>query len=151
VVDAQNISSYTERIINVNFDTLPQVAVVATPTPVVTTPMPTDSVKANEDKFKPDEPVDGLFFRVQIAAYRKPQNYSGKHLAGLGKIEKLYLNDGIYRITIGGDFFTLPKAQFHRNKVKTAGQPDVFITAVYKGKRVYLEELYKLGLIAQPK
>jgi hypothetical protein len=142
VVDAQNITAFTEQIINVNFDTLPQQPVAVK-----------DTIKPNpeENKYKPDEPIEGLYFRVQIAAYRKPQNYSGKHLARLGTIEKLYLNDGIYRFTIGGDFFTLPKAQFHLSKVKAAGQKDVFITAVYKGKRVYLEELYKMGLIAQRK
>ncbi len=138
-VDAQSITAFTERVINVNFDTLP-------PQPVAVVVKDTA-----EDKFKPDEPVEGLYFRVQIAAYRHPQNYSGKHLAGLGKIEKLELNDGIYRFTIGGDFFTLPKAQFHLSKVKAAGQKDTFITAVYKGKRVYLEDLYKMGLIAQRK
>jgi len=151
VIDASNITAYTERIINVNFDTL-------APQPVVTTPK-ADTAKTitslppipGEDKFVPDKPVEGLYFRVQIAAYRKPSNYSGRHLSGLGKIEKLYLNDGIYRITIGGNFYTLPAAQFHRSKVKTAGQKDVFITAVYKGKRVYLDELYKMGLIAQRK
>ncbi len=146
VIDAQNITSYMERVINVNFDTLaPEPVVTNTPTPTKT-----DTVKT-EDAFKPDEPIPGLIYRVQIAAYRKPQNYSGKHLAGLGKIEKLYLNDGIYRITIGGDFLTLPKAQFHRAKVKAAGQPDVFITAVYQGKRIYLDELYKMGMIGQRK
>lgn len=147
-VDATAIKGFTEHIINVNFDTLaPVVAKTDTAKPVITTPPPPPA----EDTFKPDERVEGLIFRVQIAAYRKPQNYSGKHLAGLGKIEKLYLDDGIYRFTIGGDFYTLPTAQFHRNKVKHAGQPDVFITAIYKGKRVYLEELYKMGLIAQKK
>jgi len=145
-VEAANLNSFMERVINVNFDSLPPAPVVAkTDTAKTVAPPPT------EDKFKPDERVEGLYFRVQIAAYRKPQNYSGRHLTGLGKIEKLYLNDGIYRITIGGNFYTLPKAQFHRAKVKSAGQRDVFITAVYKGKRVYLEELYKMGLIAQKK
>lgn len=152
-VDATNITAYTERVIDVAFDTL----AISTPTVAVNTPTTTaEPVKIPEatpveNIPKPDEKIEGLYFRVQIAAYRQPQNYSGKHLKGLGNIEKLYLNDGIYRITIGGDFFTLPKAQSHRDKVKNAGQPDVFITAVYKGKRVYLDELYKLGLIAERK
>jgi hypothetical protein len=146
-VDATALTGYSEQVINVNFDTLAPVVAKADTAKPVTPPAPPPA----EDTFKPDEAVPGLIFRVQIAAYRKPQNYSGKHLSGLGQIEKLYLNDGIYRFTIGGDFLTLPRAQFHRNKVKAAGQPDVFITAIYKGKRVYLEELYKMGLIAQRK
>jgi hypothetical protein len=149
-VDATSINAFTERVINVNFDTLAPIAPVVTATPKDTAKTTTPPPPTNET-FTGDGKVEGLYFRVQIAAYRQPQNYSGRHLKGLGKIEKLYLNDGIYRFTIGGDFFTLPKAQFHRAKVKSAGQKDVFITAVYKGKRVYLDELYKMGLIAQRK
>lgn len=137
-VDATNLTGYNEKIINVNFDTA--APVVAKPDTVKPVAQPTV-----------DEPVPGLIFRVQIAAYRQPQNYSGRHLTGLGKIERLYLDDGICRFTIGGDFYTLPTAQVHRDKVKKAGQPDVFITAIYKGKRAYLEELYKMGLIGQKK
>ena len=89
---------------------------------------------------------EGLIFKVQIAAYKHHENYSCKHLNGLGKIENLVLNDGITRITIGGNFDTIDKAYIHCKKVLEAGQKDAFVTAIYKGKRVYLEELETLGI-----
>jgi len=146
-VEAMNINSYTEKIIDVNFDTLPAQPVVKNEIPK------TDSVKTvTPAEGKPQinngtEVVEGLFFRVQIAAYKLPENYSAKHLEGLGEIEKLVLEDNVTRFTIGGNFYTLAKAQFHRGKVKTAGQKDAFITAVYKGKRVYLDDLEKMGIL----
>jgi hypothetical protein len=88
----------------------------------------------------------GLIFKVQVAAYKYRENYSYKHLNGLGKIETLVLNDGITRITMGGNFDTISKAYEYCKKVLEAGQKDAFVTAIYKGKRVYLEELEALGI-----
>ncbi|MCC6838030.1 MAG: hypothetical protein IT234_05775, partial [Bacteroidia bacterium] len=95
---------------------------------------------------------EGLEFKVQIAAYNLPKNYKYNHLKGLGAVEKLLLDDGITRFTIGGAFRTLNEADAHKVKVRAAGQTDAFVTAIYNGKRVYLEDLEKLGLIPpQPK
>ena len=78
--------------------------------------------------------------------YKFPKNYTYKHLKHLGKVEKILLDDGITRITIGGKFNTIRKAFTHNKKVVLAGQTDAFVTAIYKGKRVYLEELEKMGI-----
>jgi tetratricopeptide (TPR) repeat protein len=152
-VEALDLPSYIEKKVNINFsipkDTVPK----------------TDSipaVKADTTARKPTigEVVDkvgnstkeGLEFKVQIAAYNLPKNYNYDYLKGLGKVEKLQLEDGITRFTIGGSFKTLNEAIAHKDKVRAAGQKDAFVTAIYQGKRVYLEELEKLGLIpAQPK
>jgi ATP-dependent protease Clp ATPase subunit len=81
-----------------------------------------------------------------------PKNYKYDYLKGLGNVEKLLLDDGITRFTIGGAFKTLNEAINHKNKVQSAGQKDAFVTAIYNGKRVYLEDLEKIGLIpVQPK
>lgn len=93
--------------------------------------------------------AEGLVFKVQIAAYKYPKNYVYRHLKGLGNVDQ-FLLDGITRITIGGDFKTLGTAWEHCKKVITAGQTDAFVTVLYKGKRVYLEELESLGVFAQP-
>ncbi|MFO0321106.1 MAG: TolB family protein [Bacteroidota bacterium] len=93
-----------------------------------------------------DIKADSLIFRVQIAAYQHPKNYQYKHLNGLGIVENLLLNDGITRITIGGNFYNLKAAFAHNNRVIAAGQKDAFVTAIYKGKRLYLEELEKMGI-----
>lgn len=90
---------------------------------------------------------EGLEFKVQIAAYNMPKNYKYEYLKGLGNVEKLLLDDGITRFTIGGAFKTLNEAINHKNKVQSAGQKDAFVTAIYKGKRVYLQDLEKIGLI----
>ena len=130
---------------------------------VVKTVSKVETVKiVPSDKFKPntvlqakikdysekygDITAEGLVFRVQIAAYKYPKKYVYKHLANLGKVENLLLDDGITRITIGGDFFNLKLAYEHNKKVVIAGQKDAFVTALYKGKRIYLEDLEKMGI-----
>ncbi|MES2514784.1 MAG: hypothetical protein V4580_11595 [Bacteroidota bacterium] len=90
--------------------------------------------------------AEGLIFKVQIAAFKIPKNYSYSHLKGLGAVEELLLDDAITRITIGGEFATLAKAFEHNIKVVNKGQKDAFVTAIYKGKRVYLEDLEKMGI-----
>lgn len=101
-----------------------------------------------------DTPVDfgnakleGLIFKVQIAAYQLPKNYTYKHLKGLGKVEQNILDDNITRFTIGGEFKTLNLANQHKDKVVASGQEDAFVTAIYKGKRVYLEQLIEDGIL----
>lgn len=93
-----------------------------------------------------DISADGLVFRVQIAAYKYPKNYTYAHLKGLGQVENLLLEDGITRITIGGNFSTLGAAFEHNKKVVMAGQSDAFVTVLYKGKRIYLEQLEEMGI-----
>ena len=93
--------------------------------------------------------MDGLIFKVQIAAYNMPENYSYDRLKGLGEVEKSLLDDGITRFTIGGNFTTLNLANEHRDKVVARGQDDAFVTAIYKGKRVYLEELIEQGILKE--
>jgi hypothetical protein len=92
----------------------------------------------------------GLTFKVQVAAYNFPDNYMHKRLKGLGKIKKTILDDNITRFTIGGVFKTYNDASIHNEKVKAAGQTDAFITAIYKGKRVYLQELIEQGIFKMP-
>jgi hypothetical protein len=98
-----------------------------------------------------DISADDLIFKVQIAAYKYPKNYVYSHLKGLGEVERLLLEDGITRITIGGNFPTLNKAFEHNKKVVARGQKDAFVTMLYKGKRVYLEDLEKLGIFVEKK
>jgi hypothetical protein len=96
-----------------------------------------------------DVSAEGLQFRVQIAAYKYPKNYTYKHLNGLGEVENILLDDGITRITIGGNFSSLAKAFEHNIKVIKAGQTDAFVTVIYKGKRIYLEDLEKMGIFVK--
>lgn len=87
-----------------------------------------------------------LEFRVQISAFKYRNRYEFPHLAGLGKIENTLTDGGITRITIGGVFDTYKKALELNKKVVAAGQADAFVTVFYKGKRVYPENLEKMGI-----
>lgn len=164
-VSTKDVSGYVEKINDVSFDVADTAKALVTPTVAVTPTVnstPTKTTAAVADNFvtknKMQEKVknyaakygdisaEGLEFRVQIAAYKFPKNYKYTHLKGLGKVENLLLDDGITRITIGGKFATLGKAWAHNKKVVNAGQTDAFVTALYKGKRVYLEDLEKMGI-----
>jgi hypothetical protein len=144
-VEAIVLKDYTEKTVNINFF-IPKDTVAKT-----------DSLLAKTDTTHKTEVAgttdignsgkEGLEFKVQIAAYNLPKNYRYEYLKGLGKVEKLLLNDGITRFTIGGAFRTLNEANAHKDKVRAAGQTDAFVTAIYNGKRVYLEDLEKMGLV----
>jgi len=137
-VKGKNLQGYTQEIINVDFSD--------TTKPIASNPVQDTAVK--ETTPIKQQSAEGLYFRVQIAAYEHPQNYDAPpKLIELGKVERLELADGIYRITIGGDFNTFAAAEDFLKKVRQAGQTDGFITAVYKGKRVYLDDLTKLGVL----
>lgn len=154
-LDLTTLDGYTERVLDINFstnanDTIKDVAnnnntigeLKPDPTPIKEITEP----DVNGNKRTGNEETAGLIFKVQIAAYKMPENYDYKKLNGLGKVEKQDL-DGIMRFTIGGEFKTLNAANEHCRKVRNAGQTDAFVTAIYNGKRVYLEELEKEGII----
>lgn len=165
-IDATNITEYTEKVFNIEYNSAPPAdttkpAVAVTPTvapkkdsvktkPAVTDDfVPKNAMQAKIMKYVAlygDVSAEGLEFKVQIAAYKFPKNYKYDHLKGLGKVEQLLLGDGVTRITIGGAFKTLGKAWEHNKKVVRAGQTDAFVTAIYKGKRVFLEELEEMGI-----
>lgn len=164
-IDASAITEYTEKEYNIELNTKPD---TAKPVVAVVTPPKKDSVVAKPVVInKPDDffpknnmqakikayaekygniSAEGLEFKVQVAAYKYPRNYNYSHLRTCGKVEELILGDGITRITIGGAFNTLSKAFEHNKKVIRFGQGDAFVTAIYKGKRVYLEQLEEMGI-----
>ncbi len=84
--------------------------------------------------------ADGLVFKVQIAAYRKPDNYEYNHLQEFGKPEIVNYPDGISRFT-QMSFSNIKDAEEARRKIIAKGQKDAWITAFIDGKRFTLEEL----------
>lgn len=86
---------------------------------------------------------EGLIFRVQIAAYNFPENYNSSHLLALGSIDRIRLDDGIMRFTMG-QFKTIGEAEAYRQKIIAAGQTDAFVTAEVNGKRYLIKELVAL-------
>lgn len=84
--------------------------------------------------------VEGLVFKIQIAAYRNPENYKYGHLADYGTPDILKYPDGITRFT-QLQFTTLQEAEVARQKIIASGQRDAWITAFIGNKRYTLEEL----------
>ncbi|MDF2436904.1 MAG: ompA [Bacteroidota bacterium] len=85
---------------------------------------------------------EGLVFRVQIGAYRKPQNFKHKNLNSLEPPPALVLPypDGITRFTMR-EFKTIKDAEAFRQECIRLGTKDAWITAMYQGKRMLLQEL----------
>jgi Tol biopolymer transport system component len=93
--------------------------------------------------------AEGMYFRVQVAAYNFPNNYSYNHLSTIGTIDRIVLDDGVTRFTMG-KFETLAEAEAYRQRIVAAGQTDAFVTAERNGKRYLLRELVELNFF-QPK
>lgn len=153
-LDATQINQYTENLMDVNFYI-----------PIDTTSLAAKKDSLSDDNFKTkdkklneiksysrkygDISAEGLEFKVQVAAYKYPKNYTYKHLDGLGKIDKTFKNGKVTVITVGPTFKTLGEAWELNKKAVNAGQKDAFVTAIYKGKRVYLADLVKLGIFKE--
>ncbi|MCE3227831.1 MAG: outer membrane protein [Bacteroidetes bacterium] len=92
--------------------------------------------------------AEGLVFKVQIAAYRKPENYKYGHLAQYGKPEVVDYPDGITRFT-QKQFKTVKAAEVQRQKAIAKGQKDAWIVAFIGGKRYTLEELIMVDFLGK--
>lgn len=79
-------------------------------------------------------------FKVQIGAYRKPENYKWDHLKEFGTPEQPNYPDGITRFT-QGNFTDIKSAESQRRKIIAKGQKDAWIVGFVDGKRYTLEEL----------
>lgn len=84
--------------------------------------------------------ADGMVFKVQIAAYRHPENYKYDHLKKFGAPEIVNYPDGVTRFT-QFSFPTIKEAEAARQKIIGKGQKDAWITGFIDGKRYTLEEL----------
>lgn len=92
--------------------------------------------------------AEGMVFKVQIAAYRNPENYKYNHLKEFGKPEIKEYPDGITRFTLQ-QFATLKEAEAVRQRIISKGQNDAWITAFIDGKRYTLEELILVNFLGK--
>lgn len=92
--------------------------------------------------------AQGLVFKVQIAAYRHPENYKFDHLKEFGKPEVVNYPDGITRFT-QLQFNNLNEAEAARQKIIGKGQNDAWVTAFIDGKRYTLEELIMVNFLGK--
>ncbi|MCX7728419.1 MAG: hypothetical protein N2203_03005, partial [Bacteroidia bacterium] len=157
LISTVDLQEYKEKMHLFHFETMAKKPIEETlpvSTNTISNTTPTNTLQLNPVQKETYEynkdfgniSTEGLVFRVQIAAYKYPKNYTYSHLKGLGKVETIQLEDGLTRFTIGGDFKTLDEAFQHTLKVIRAGQKDAFVLAIYKGKRVYLADLVKMGI-----
>jgi hypothetical protein len=92
--------------------------------------------------------ASGLVFKVQIGAYRKPQNFKYLNLQEFGQAEVQDYPDGITRFT-QQQFETINKAEVLRQKAIGKGQKDAWIVAFINGKRYTLEELIAVDFLGK--
>ena len=104
----------------------------------------TMSTNSNNDKLLNNPSSNNnIFYKVQVAAYKYPENYNGKILQELGDLDHL-VKDGITRFTLGR-FTNLKEARKVKNLVIEKGVSDAFITAEVNGERKYLNEINKMS------
>jgi len=75
-----------------------------------------------------EETALGLYFRVQVGAYRNPGRFNYDFLRGLGSVQIKGYPDGITRYLMGPKFTTRKEANVLRLKCIMAGQTDAWIT-----------------------
>lgn len=81
----------------------------------------------------------GVEFKVQIGAYRHPENFKTGKIANYGKIESTQSGDGITRFT-QRTFNTIKEAEKLRQKLIAKGIKDAWIVVFINGTRYTLEE-----------
>jgi hypothetical protein len=155
IVDAKSVTQLPSKTINIRFytssfarkDTIKTDSIPVVP--VKTEPIINPPIVGNSDDFNSilatygNATAEGMWFRVQVAAYNFPQNYRYNHLTTLGKIDRVVLDDNITRFTMG-KFRTLAEADAYRKQIVAAGQTDAFVTSERNGKRYLLKELAAL-------
>jgi hypothetical protein len=137
--DAHNLPGYSSLTYDAKFRSTIQLTKNAGTKQVGDTSVPRGDYNAIVKKYGKVSAPD-LIYRVQVAAYAFPQNYRNKQLVKFGKPDRVKLNDGITRITLG-KFSTLAEAEAYRQKIVAAGAIDAFVTAERLGQRYLLKEL----------
>jgi hypothetical protein len=152
-INTSRLKDPPEQIIDVFFDIKPELAKTQSAKDSVDKSVQKhEMVNFSSDKLKSfmakygSQSSPGLEFMVQIGAYKYTKKYDFKNLKKVGKVTELNLNDGITRVVIGGSFPTLNKASELAQKVIKAGQKDAFVTILYNGKRIFLEDLETLKI-----
>jgi hypothetical protein len=97
-----------------------------------------------------NEVVEGLIYKIQVAAHHKNRNVDYKKVKAFGKIEKTVVDDNP-RFMLSKEYQTLNQINEALEQVRKIAVPDAFVICYYKGKRCYLYELWKQGIILEEK
>jgi hypothetical protein len=90
--------------------------------------------------------TENLVYKVQIASGTLPSNISEATNTELGQIEEIKFK-GSNKYVIDKAFNSINEAFQLKNKAIEKGIGDAFITAFYNGKRYYLIDLVKKGIL----
>lgn len=133
-VEAANAKEYVLKIKDVNFKTIRDSVAVVTDAGGLTG----------------NEVVEGLIYRIQVAAHHKNRNIEYKKIKEFGKIEKIVIDDNP-RFILNKEYKTLNEMNADLEQIRKIAVPDAFVVGFYKGKRYYLYELMKEGIIKDDK
>ncbi len=132
-VEATNAKEYTLKIKDISFKTT------------------RDSAAANTGGGATgNEIVEGLIYKIQIASHHINRNMSYLKIKKYGKVEKVVIDDNP-RFMLNREYQTLNQINEVLKKVRGDAVPDAFVIGFYKGKRYYLEQLWKQGIIPEQK
>ncbi len=151
-INTKDVYGYAEKVIDVNFgDASAEQTIVigksdtSKVAPIVVATNTTVITEADIIKKFGTEKIEGLIYFVQVAATKSPENYDRKTLSKLCKIKDGGVIEGDLKILIADkQFDTMNSANDFLKKVRDAGQTDAFLTALYKEKRYYIQDLEKL-------
>lgn len=92
--------------------------------------------------------IPELTYYVQVCATEFPEKFDSGHLKKFCKVKsKGTIRDNkIHLIVADKEQSTLNDAEAFLKEIKSAPQPDAFITAYYKGQRYYLIDLFKMDI-----
>lgn len=93
--------------------------------------------------------AQNVVFKVQIGAYKNPENFKYNNLKSLGKVESETYPDGITRFT-QKQFSNLRDAEKHRQKSIAKGQADSWIVVFVNGQRYTLEDFINVDFLGKP-
>ncbi|MDP1802142.1 MAG: hypothetical protein Q8L81_12365 [Bacteroidota bacterium] len=93
-----------------------------------------------------DTKVDGLFYKVQIGAYKLYENFNYNNVIGMPKIIRQTDDDYITRFSMG-NFETYNEAQALLEKVLVNNLKDAFIYSIYKGEKKFLHQLLEEKIV----
>jgi len=127
-IEAAKVSAYLLKINDVNFKTKKDSAAIT-------------GIVEDTSGF-----VEGLTFRIQIAAEGLHRGMDKKKIAEYGKIEKQIVGK-LARFTLDTKYKTLKNVNVILEKIRSTLVPDAFVICFYRGKRYYIYELRKMGVI----
>ncbi len=140
-IDTRNQTEYTEHIEDIIF-------IIEDERNTTSKPKMDLSVRENFDLFVErygKQPVEDVYFQVQVGAFMNPDNFNTKRWKKFGKLTKVQSTDGITRFRLG-NYETFEKAQKVVDKARKVGDKDAFILVFYKGERTSLNKLIEKGV-----